>query len=400
MTDGGFSSPKEEDEEEPQFFDARDDISSASESSPSSPSPCQRAIPTMDFLHGVFRDLQPGFLAGSLESVEERRQRFMAWMSLNSMFSPRPCSSADQGTPAQEEEAAEGGERIATGISELDGGDADLPGLCRITNLDDGRVFVVDRLGHDGALSGLREVSSDRVLTADEFRREFAPSSFVRRLMRREDNMSTSSTASTKRRRSRWLRRLGIAACIMDREEEEPSVSSRSSEVDASPKDRVRRLKVRAYRKPSKEFSGVYTGQEIRAHKGAILAMKFSPDGRYLATGGEDGVVRVWAVAAQERTQEDDLPKDDPSSIYFSVNQNSELTPICTGKEEKLGPVKGLRRTTDAACIVIPTEVCRISEEPLHEFLGHSGDILDLSWSKNNVSISLPKPAPSSASPR
>ncbi|KAG6503973.1 hypothetical protein ZIOFF_036297 [Zingiber officinale] len=39
------------------------------------------------------------------------------------------------------------------------------------------------------------------------------------------------------------------------------------------------------------EFTALYLGQEIQAHKGMITAMEFSPNGRYLTSGGEDCAV-------------------------------------------------------------------------------------------------------------
>lgn len=36
--------------------------------------------------------------------------------------------------------------------------------------------------------------------------------------------------------------------------------------------------------------------QEFSAHDGAVWAAAFARDGRLLATGGQDGIVRVWAV--------------------------------------------------------------------------------------------------------
>ncbi|XP_042455214.1 WD repeat-containing protein 44-like [Zingiber officinale] len=85
----------------------------------------------------------------------------------------------------------------------------------------------------------------------------------------------------------------------------------------------------------STEITGFRMVQEIAAHKGLIRTMKLSPCGMYLATGGEDSVVRVWKVR-----ELDDLN------------------------------VEGV---------------------PLHEYFGHTSDILDLSWSRSKYLLSTSK---------
>lgn len=86
---------------------------------------------------------------------------------------------------------------------------------------------------------------------------------------------------------------------------------------------------------------------------GAIWATEFSKDGKYLAAAGKDGVVRVWAVIStpeERRSQEE---------------EEAAVRPV---GERLSAPV--------------------FLERPIREFLGHTNEVVDLSWSKNNFLLS------------
>lgn len=86
---------------------------------------------------------------------------------------------------------------------------------------------------------------------------------------------------------------------------------------------------------------------------GAIWATEFSKDGKYLASAGRDHVVRVWAVIStpeERRAHEEDEAANGGAGERLSA------------------PV--------------------FREQPIREFRGHAGEVLDLSWSKNNFLLS------------
>lgn len=386
-------------EDQEEFFDSREVLSPASVSSPAS---------------SGLRDGGWLFDESLLEvwvrdpcSVQERRRRFAESLGL---LDPSPHGArADEEEPRSRPEATQeilpaspsadlfsaaptfacrgGGEPTASGG---DGAGTEELG-CVFKNLDDGTVFVVDEMGKDGSFRSLRERQSNRTVTAAEFEQTFGSSPFIRELMRRVDDSDEPSTPEKtlmrrkRRRRLGWLRRLGIGACVVDAEEDD-EINSTSSSSCRSCSGKVDRVKVRPYKKRSKELSAVYKGQVIKAHEGAIVTMKFSPDGQYLATGGEDGVVRVWRVVEGERPDDRDFVEDDPSCVFFTVNENSELAPInsCEGGKSKHS--KSSKGAADPACVLIPHRTFALSEDPVHEFHGHDDVILDLSWSKKRVS--------------
>ncbi|KAH7041598.1 WD40-repeat-containing domain protein [Microdochium trichocladiopsis] len=135
-------------------------------------------------------------------------------------------------------------------------------------------------------------------------------------------------------------------------------------------KEPPRFVRMRAHNKKVREFHRLFLAQELEGTKpiapsdksastsgggGPIWAMEFSKDGRYLATGGKDRVVRIWAILA--------TPGDRRA---YEANESQSDT---QGHNQRLSaPV--------------------FSSEPLQEFTGHTSDILDLSWSKNNFLLS------------
>ncbi|CAL9008898.1 unnamed protein product [Prunus brigantina] len=383
-------------EEEYGFFDAQEDIASTSDASSDN-------IEVFDSTSSFINWVPPSFpyevWVQSPGSVKERRVKFLEWMGLSSdqivretsldIFSDVPgeverireTSGAVLRTSPFEDEfcfsrSSMSCWRNGYSNSSIELGSKDNsafrggnPGLILECNADE--------LGQDGKVSEGQEVAEESERTS------CSSSSLSLHLMENQVEEVHNRAGILKRVKKVWLSRLRSMSCLVDRQGEADKLTD--DENDAIVGHRAQRVKVRHCRKRLKELSALYMGQDIQAHEGAILAMKFSPDGQYLASAGEDGIVRVWNVVEDERSNEHDIPEIDPSCIYFTVNHLSELNPLFADKDKKSG---SLRKTPDSACVIFPPKVFRILEKPLHEFHGHDGDVLDLSWSRNNYLLS------------
>ncbi|KAJ7965311.1 WD repeat-containing protein 44 [Quillaja saponaria] len=392
--------------EEYQFFDAQEDIVSISNA--------KSDVPDMSDSNSSCSYWNPDSFPSeswiqSPSSVKERRSKFIKWigLSLDRIAHENSVDVCDHAPEGEIDRFADNDETcsITSGFEvEFSSSRSSMSSwsndtlnsseefhlmenfVCRKGNLDGGMQCNVDQMGQDGKVSDGKEVDSDQsVLIAEEFETTSLSSPSFQRLMDKEIDEINDYLGIMKRARRRWLRTLRSITCMIDRQGEADKLTS--DDNCAVLGSRIQRVKVRQSKKQTKELSALYMGQDIQAHEGSILTMKFSPDGKYLASAGEDGVLRLWQVVEDERRNEIDIPEVDPSSIYFTVNNLSELTPLFVDKE-KMSKLKSLRKTSDSACIIFPPKVFRLLEKPVHEFHGHSGEILDLSWSKNNYLLS------------
>ncbi|CAM8876311.1 unnamed protein product [Rhodiola kirilowii] len=308
---------EEEDEEEEVFFEAVDSISEPAESDEVNE-------------NLVYEKSEYEIWMSEPQSVQERRNMFIHGMR---MAKSSPCTDADLkciSKGSDEDELSSDALDDTFGLNN--------PSSCSSQLGTEDEVILCSNRFEQDEYDEASTSSSQRVSQPLSFMLEHECKDADTNIHSTEHNRH--STAKKKRS---WLELL----------------LAKNAKKGSKPKPS--QMKVSPENKKCIEFSAVYAGQKIKAHSGCIRIMKISPDGQYLASGGEDGVIRIWLISSAD---------------------GGDLRP---GKLND-GGIKSL-----SAPVVIPDKRFHITEFPLHEFCGHSGCVVDLAWSKSNYIVSSSK---------
>ena len=289
--------------------------------------------------------------------------------------------------------------------------------VCTIKNLDNGKQFVVNEIQEDGSTwKQVKEVGTDTQMTMEEFEMSVGHSPIVQELMRRQNVEDSDNNASTKtkddedskdnntsksKKKGSWFKSIKSVASSMTgghskerRSSDDKDTSSErggggrrsSSATDDSQESSFHgpeRVRVRQYGKSSKELTAMYKTQEIQAHNGSIWSIKFSLDGKYLASAGEDCIIHVWQVVEAEKRGE--LLLDRPELLLLASNGSPEPT---TMSPRRRGRTSVSRKSLSLENIYVPDSVFGLSDKPFCSFHGHLDDVLDLAWSKSQHLLS------------
>ncbi|BAT12995.1 Os11g0187100 [Oryza sativa Japonica Group] len=289
-----------------------------------------------------------------------------------------------------------------------------------VRKLDDGKEFVVSgQPAAGGSRGALSDLKTGVQLSLDEFERFIGYTPFVKQLMRRSQSQPVAAGAANGdakpgKKKPRWLKNIKLVASaaglIQEKYKESNcggggcgrSSSSSSSSAEqahqpgvtmsksastnaatmASSSSSLERPKVHSFGKTARELTGMYFRQEVRAHEGSIWSIKFSPDGRFLASGGEDRVVHVWHVV------DDGAPPSSMSPELLSSSQS--LPPLAPHGDGGLAAQlsRKLRARRWKTCkdvlpehVVVPETAFALADEPACSLEGHLDDVLDLAWS-------------------
>ncbi|XP_020904017.1 WD repeat-containing protein 44 isoform X2 [Exaiptasia diaphana] len=170
---------------------------------------------------------------------------------------------------------------------------------------------------------------------------------------------------------------------------------SSSSDDDESPSSPFIKIKS-AHGKGPEEFEKLKLLQDLSGeHVGAIWTVKFSVCGRLMATAGQDHMVRVWVLKENEEYFEE-MRKKYSKTGGQSTNPDPEVDQILehdeqeeySSEDEAEKSEEGKEELDDGAKKVVEEDNGPFKRKPFCTYYGHTGDVLDLSWSKNYFLLS------------
>ena len=275
-----------------------------------------------------------------------------------------------------------------------------------IKNLDTGKEFIVNEYGENGMWNRLSDLETGKQLTMEEFENTVGHSAVVKEIMRRAQvgrtdgygkKLSSHSYISrslrlSKRRGASLLKNIkGVASGFVGEREREgvvPQMVDQQQKQQQQQQGKNKWVKVRQSGKSQKDLSALHMCQEFQAHEGCIWTIKFSLDGRFLASAGEDKVIHVWEVQECEvmslKPEEGNLTPIHPSLIS-SMERNSVDSQTLSKKKGKFGSKRG---SAIPDYVHVPENVFTFSEKPYCSFHGHLDEVLDLSWSRSQLLLS------------
>lgn len=150
---------------------------------------------------------------------------------------------------------------------------------------------------------------------------------------------------------------------------------------------RTNSVAVRTVNKDHSDFQNMKLTQSLSVHVGPIWTLKFSPDGRFLGSAGQDGRVIIWSVGK--------LPDDDGTSANVSEfeeeyhnNPSDDIARNAAAGDRRKHSSRSRTSGSQTDGAAAADDIILLWRLPYRIFNGHEADVIEIAWSRSNFVLS------------